>query len=135
MGWFSKKAKDDKPKAAEKSWQEEQAEEIESKKLAYFKVLEERVGFSKEIIEKMDSEQAWLGMSEENLVYMYNDPDSEQLKETKDVKILTLTYLKTNPTTRRKVSNKFVLENNKLVSMDIKSPMKKIWEYRGFSFE
>jgi hypothetical protein len=129
MGWFSKKEK-----APQKTWQEELAEEMEAKKKAYFEALKEGEGFDDELIVKMDTEDPWVGMSQKVLEYMYNDADSEEVKETENQKKVTLVYTRKNPKTSRKVSNKFVIEDGKVTSIDLKVKMKKIWEYRNFNF-
>lgn len=132
MGWFSKKEK--APKAPQKTWQEELAEEMEARKKAYFEALKEAEGFDDELINKMDVEDPWVGMSQKVLEYMFNDADSEEVKETENQKKVTLVYNRKNPKTSRKVANRFVIEDGKVTSIDLKVKMKKVWEQRNFNF-
>lgn len=128
VGYFKKKKKDKESILAEQEEQRKIKQEIEDYKNFI------RSKYNSEDSEKLLSGMTWNGMTKEMLLDLYGNPSSSENKDLKTKSQEILIYKKKNPSTRRYVNNKFIFEDDILVSSDVKARPFKIWEVSGFRF-
>lgn len=128
VSYFRKKKKDREALILE----QEEKKKLEQEKRDYIQHLKSK--YDGDDGENLSVGLTWVGMTKEMLIDLYGRPSSRETKELKTKSQEILIYKSKNPSTRRKVSNKFVFEDDKLVSSDVKARPSKIWEIPGFRY-
>lgn len=94
--------------------------------------------FSKETLERMKTQKAWIGMTKEHLITMYGEPHEEESIDKRKDRFIYFADQEDYGYPGYEamgIEDLFTFDNNKLISFEIKSHAIKRWERIEFLWE